>query len=261
MYKLQDNLTILINTEKKLAGNPRLLISDLKLLISTDSSVAELHNHLNLVIGSKEDWLPLVSVDTFGFNKQNGELEILFLYYPELNLPLSSPSSKIIHQKIGLPQIEQQVSNFPNINPFPYRYFNEVTNILFCYNDLYTQQIELEEIKISKDTSLYFSQGKYCAWSLRNPELYLSDSINQFPTHESSSFLKEMFKRSLDLISTNNIKLMEEKNITVYNEVCTLHNTIVKNKEHNKNQGLSILKSWLFEIIDKFYDDSNDLEN
>ena len=54
---------------------------------------------------------------------------------------------------------------------------------------------------------------------------------------------------------------MEEKNITVYNEVCTLHNTIVKNKEHNKNQGLSILKSWLFEIIDKFYDDSNDLEN
>ena len=100
MYKLQDNLTILINTEKKLAGNPRLLISDLKLLISTDSSVAELHNHLNLVIGSKEDWLPLVSVDTFGFNKQNGELEILFLYYPELNLPLSSPSSKIIHQKI-----------------------------------------------------------------------------------------------------------------------------------------------------------------
>lgn len=160
MYKLQDNLTISINTEKQLAGKPRLLVSDLKLLISTDPSVPELYNHLNLLVGSKEEWLPLESIDTFGFNKQNGELEILFLYYPELNLPLSSPSSKIIHQKIGLPQIEQQVSNFPNTNPFPYRYFNEVTNILFCYNDLYTQQIELEEIKISKDTSLYFSQGK-----------------------------------------------------------------------------------------------------
>lgn len=261
MYNLQDNLTILINTEKQLSGKPRLLISDLKLLITTDSSVSELYNHLNLLVGSKEDWLPVEPIDTFGFNKQNGELEMLFLYYPELNLPISSLSSKIIHKKIGLPQIEHPVSNFPNIKPFPYRYFNEAKNILICYNDIYSQQFELEEIYISKDTSLIFSKGTYCAWSLRNPELYLSDSINLFPTHESSSFLKEMFKRSFDLISTNNIKLMEEKNIFAYNQVYTLHNTIVKNKEYNNNQGLNILKNCLFNIIDKFYDDSNVLKN
>jgi hypothetical protein len=64
MYKIQDNLTISINTKKQLTGKPRLLVSDLKLLVSIDTSVSELYNHLNLLIGSKENWLPLESFVT-----------------------------------------------------------------------------------------------------------------------------------------------------------------------------------------------------
>jgi hypothetical protein len=255
MYTIGNKIGVQVESEMQLPGRPRFLITDTRVLLTVKKTPGELNNQLASLVGSKEEWLPLEKIDTLGFNANTGNLELLSLYYPEINkVPASFRQLNQLRVKKGILRLDPDAPRVFQIEPFPFRYYNAEDNLLLCFNDHFTNAVHLEELRPTADISLYFLNGSYCAWGLHHADRYIASAISEEPLHESSGFLREQLKKSLEVITAENVELMDEKDLSILERIAEIHNKILTSPEYPKNNGLHILKNWLFDIADKFYD-------
>jgi hypothetical protein len=253
MLEIAKNIPIDFDLEKQLQYSPRLLLNDTKMLLTDSNSIEDLYNDLSKTIGSSEDWLPLDKVDTLAFDSATKLLKILFLYYSEENKIPKKISLLDSCQKItGIPRLRSNILDF-NCVPFLYRHYDIERNLLVCFDDNFSDAETLTQYQIANNVCLFFRNEDYCAWGLYNPELYLTMNITNIPDHSSTEFLKKSFRRAFDLITNKTVERMDEKDLSVLKAIAELHNEIICHSEYSCNKGLSVIKSWLYDVTDRFY--------
>jgi hypothetical protein len=252
MLKFTDNVPLDIIAGKQLLFNPRLIINDTKMLMADAVTIEGVENDLLHSVGSVEDWLHLSGIDSYAFDEKSKILKLLFLSYPEQNkVPNNLNDLKKIGKVVGIPRLLNAVDF--EIQSFEYRYYSIDNNLLLCFADTFAIDKSLIEVQIAEDVSLFFKNEQYCAWAVYNPELYIADNFNALAKGVSSSFLKMSFKKAFDLITTDAIDEMNDKDLSLLRRIASLHNEIQRHEEYPVINGLGIIKNWLYDVVDRFY--------
>ena len=225
---LTEKASITLEYNQQLTVKPQLILGDLSVILTTANTPAEMENEREAVIGSKEKWLHMTSVDTLGFDAESKLLKLVSLFYPEQNLVPSSLTN--IEKVEGLPKLSKYSEDF-QLEPFQYRYYHLEGNILLCFNDEFAQASKLIEVSVSKDFSLFFSDNLYCGWGLYHPENFIDTD---------PEFLRDAF----DLITDENFDKIINEDKDVLQQIAALHNRI---------NASSALAQWLFDLADRYY--------
>ncbi|MCU0432008.1 MAG: hypothetical protein MUC87_00985 [Bacteroidia bacterium] len=253
MFKIKENIHIDFVPDKQLPCTPKLILNDTTVILTNSISNIEFQNELSNTKGSTGDWLGLNGIDNFGFNKQTNLLQVLCLKYPEVNrIPANIDLIRNCEKILAVPLLPEPSVDF-EINPFEKRNYSIENNMLICFSNDFTVNSRLVEMKIAKDVSLIFENNIYSAWILYNPELYIDDGLDRKNSYESSLFLKTSLNRIFDLITIETVDKMDDRDMNTLVKISELYNAINQHKETDKIIGLSIMRQWLYDIVDKFY--------
>ncbi|MCF6406434.1 hypothetical protein L3C95_26295 [Chitinophaga filiformis] len=252
MFSITEDIPITFINGQQIAARPRILPDSLMMVLSTQQSVDALEKEMMDSTGSVEDWLHMSRTDSLAFDTGTGLLKAVSFYYPELNrepgnLHLLATAEKIV----AIPQLKTDAPSFELI-PFEYRYYHEERDLLLCFDDAFMEVTQLQEVAISAEVSLFFSNGQYCAWGVYHPEVLLTNRIGATTSYESDAFLKACFRDAYALITDETVEQMREHDEQVLRNISSLHNRIAT---HGGAAGspLDVLKEWLFSLADKFY--------
>ncbi len=203
--------------------------------------------------GSNEGWLHIDTSDTFAFDTSTRSLKMIELLYGEDNqvpgcLPLLPQTEKIV----GTPRLTEPTEHFL-ITPFEFRHYQMENNRLLGFNeDFMTATDQFLELIVSDDLSMFFLNGRYCAWGLYHPEIRLVNRLAEVVEHPSDPFLQTALRAAFDLICDETVRKMNEKDEDALQQLATLHNRIAEHRPI-KDSPLAVLNEWLFELADKFY--------
>lgn len=253
MYKLTDHVDIEIIAGQQLSVIPRLLIYDVKILLTAANSIKEMEHEILTTNGSDQGWLFTENNDTFRFNANNHLLTSIYFDYseqekePDHKLDLVTNAKKIV----GIPKLIQPLSF--DLEPFEYRYCVPSSNILLGYGDIFLKsQNQCTELQITENISLLFNENNlYCAWIIKHPEQFLTDEIAPIEKYPATPLLKKSFWDVFQFINQEKINLMEDEDIPTFHELLSLYKSI--HREINKHDKLKILTDKLFDFADNFY--------
>ncbi|MGV3613143.1 MAG: hypothetical protein ACO1N0_19435 [Fluviicola sp.] len=255
--KLFLNKTITIETIEgvQLSNQPRLFLDTRRLGISNGDRFG-FSEEKSRSIGSMESWLEFDDCDEIGFDKDTKMLRFVFFRYSEKDMSLDFEAlSKITSIKASI-KILPYKDEFVLI-PFTNRNYNSELGKLFSFPDDFSISDDLLEIEISPDFSLYFQDKMYCAWSIKNPEKYLSDINWEFINEPINPTLKENFQEIMDLTSENNIELMEEQDNRLLLRLIALYESSILDYSQNSSKGSKILSQRVLDLAAIFYDNEN----
>ncbi len=252
MYNLTNNVDIEIAIGKQMSATPRVILNDVKILMTLANTVDEIHKEIERTNGSDEGWLFTEYNDTFRFDLNDGILTSVSLSYSEQNKePHNRKDLRHSRKVIGIPKLVQPQSF--DLEPFEYRYCEPSDNTLLGYGDSFLNNSnQFTELQIAESISLIFNQDNfYCAWLVKNPELFLVNEIAPIERHISTPYLKESFWKVFQFINHTNIDLMEKQDMKVLNELAQMYRSIFEKKDDNK--GLKILADKILNVADTFY--------
>jgi len=252
MFSITEDIPVTFIKGQQIPARARILPDSLMMVLSTQQSIDAMEKEMMDAIGSVEDWLHMSRTDSLAFDAGTGLLKAVSLYYPELNrepgnLHLLARAEKTA----AIPQLDTDAPSFELI-PFSYRYYHEERDLLLCFDDAFMEVEQLEEIAISAEVSLFFSDGQYCAWGVYHPEVLLTNRIGATTEHAFDAFLKACFKDAYALITDETVEQMSEHDEETLKNIAALHNRIVAHGA-TADSPLEVLKEWLFNLADKFY--------
>ncbi|HEY8897740.1 MAG TPA: hypothetical protein VIM79_23100 [Niastella sp.] len=251
--ELTGNVFITIEYGKQITAPLRLALNNLQVILSGKNSPEEVETEFLDSPGSSEGWLHLNRVDSWAFDPSTRLLKGGTFYYNENNqvpacLPLLTETEKIV----GIPRLREHSHDF-EVEPFLYRYYHMENNRLLCFNeDFKATNDRILEVIVCNDLSLFFLNGRYCAWVLYHPEIRLVNRIAEVVDHTSDPFLRTSLRDAFDLICDETVKRMNDKDAYTLQQLAALHNRI---EAYGAVEGspLDVLRDWLFEVADRFY--------
>ena len=251
-FEITENAYITIEHGQQIPAAPRILIESLLVLITACQSESAMDKELTEVIGSIEDWLHMNRVDSLAFDASTRLLRMVAFYYPENNKKPADLNLLQEAEKIqGIPRLTEQSGSF-ELTPFPYRYYHMAGDLLICFNEAFTLADRLQEVVVSKNLSLFFNKGRYCAWGLYHPETRLVKGIREDVEYASNPFLKISIQEAFNLITDETVSRMFKQDVHCLQQVAALHNRIAAYAAVEESP-LGVLKNWLFDLADKFY--------
>ncbi|SHN38729.1 hypothetical protein [Chitinophaga sp. CF418] len=252
MFSITEDIPVRFINGQQIPARARILPDSLMMVLSTQQSIDAMEKEMMDAIGSVEDWLHMSRTDSLAFDAGTGLLKAVSFYYPELNRdPGNLHLLKTAEKTVGIPQLETDAPAFELI-PFEYRYYQEERDLLLCFDDRFMEVEQLQEIAISNEVSLFFSNGQYCAWGVYHPEVLLTNHIGATTAYNADAFLKACFQEAFALITDETVEQMREHDGQALRKIAALHNRIVA---HGAvvDSPLQVLKEWLFSLADKFY--------
>jgi len=252
MFSITANIPVTFIKGQQIAARARILPDSLMVVLTTQQSVDAMEKEMIDAIGSVEDWLHMSRTDSLAFDAQTGLLKAVSFYYPELNrdpgnlhlLAAAERSTAVLRLDATAPSFE--------LIPFEFRFYHEERDLLLCFDEAFTELEQLQEIAISAEVSLFFGNGRYCAWGVYHPEVLLTKGIGATNVYATDAFLKACFSNAYALITDETVEQMREHDGQVLRKIAALHNRIAAHGAAARSP-LEVLKDWLFSLADKFY--------
>lgn len=236
-------------------GRLSIIPKDLRVRYSPFRMNELIEDERHKLVGSLEDWLHMSTLDTFGFDADTLLIKLLEFRLPEQNIDLPQLSEWLLQAKkcSGIPKLVSDTINF-EILPFDYRCFDMDERLLICFSDSLIQKGITIEWKMTPNLSLFFNEESYCAWGVYQPEMYLTDSIyDSLKTENSNEFLQHSFKKTLDLITLENVDKMEVEDKETLFQLADLFQKMKNESISNPNYKLDVLGRWITDVADRFY--------
>lgn len=252
MFSITEDIPITFINGQQIPASARILPDSLMMVLSTQQSIDAMEKEMMDAIGSVEDWLHMSRTDSLAFDAGTGLLKAVSFYYPELNrTPDNLHLLASAEKTVAIPQLDKDAPSFELI-PFDYRYYHEERDLLLCFGEAFIEVEQLQEIAISAEVSLFFSDGQYCAWGVYHPEVLLTNRIGATTVYATDDFLKACFQEAYALIIDETVEQMSEHDGQVLQSIADLHNRIAAHGAA-VDSPLDVLKNWLFSLADKFY--------
>ncbi|WP_341902095.1 hypothetical protein [Fluviicola taffensis] len=245
---LNEKIIVEIIEEIQLPNFPRLFLDTRRVAISNGNRFG-FSEEKSKSIGSMEAWLEFEDCDEIGFDKETNMLRFVFFKYPEKTRSLT------LKKLLDIKSIKASFKILPYegefiLLPFTYRHYDSELGKLFSFSEDFLVSDNIIEIEISPDFSFYFQDEKYSGWSIKNPEIYLSDINWDFVEEPSDLTLKKNFQEIMDLTTEDNIELMEEED----NGLLLRLNSLYESSSKSNSKSSKILSTWILDLADVFYD-------
>jgi hypothetical protein len=203
-------------------------------------------------VGSTENWLDFEDCDEIGFDRETNMFSYMKFNYPEeTRNPLTLDrldSIESISGSLDFVSIEKEHC----LRPLKYRFYDADRDTLFCFRDGFLESEERFELKLTPEISFYFDNQLFSGWSLKNPELYLSDIRWEFTNQAKDQKLKEVFAEWMEITSATNVELMDQEQDPQLFERLKLLCEQVKNET---SEAFHILKYHINDLMEIFYRD------